>query len=119
MCNGMKIGAGAGVLPFPCVAHPVDIAAARILRPYDRLAAMSRAESRDLDSEELAIRQVRHVDIEHHGSSQGGDRETLDQARRDTGRACEVTRAPRLDAQRYRNCRQSKKAPLDGGRHRA
>src|SRR6266404_7976039 len=38
--DGMKIGAGSGVLALTGVAHPVHIAASRVLRLHDRLAAM-------------------------------------------------------------------------------
>src|ERR1700688_1567831 len=54
----MKIRTGSGILAGPGVAHPVDIAAARIFRLHDRLAAVAAAEPRHLDAPQLAVGQI-------------------------------------------------------------
>src|ERR1700722_389218 len=63
--HGMKIRTGSGVLARSGVAHPVDIAAARILGLHDGLAAMAAAEAGDPDAAQLTVRQIRYVDIEN------------------------------------------------------
>src|ERR1700730_11485844 len=54
--HGMKIRAGSGVLAGTGIAHPIDIAASRIFRLHDRLAAMTAAEPRHSDAPQLAVR---------------------------------------------------------------
>src|SRR5260370_7680088 len=57
--HGMKIRAGSGVLARTGISHPVDIAASRILRLHDRLAAMTAAAPRPSYTPKLAITQLR------------------------------------------------------------
>src|SRR6202051_163347 len=65
---GLKIRAGPRVLTGTGVAPPVDIAASRVFRLHDRLAAMAAAEPRHLDAPQLAVGQIRHIHVEDHRS---------------------------------------------------
>src|SRR3984957_13545458 len=107
--HGMKIRAWSGVLAGAGVAHPVDIAAPRIFRLHDRLAAVAAAKPRHLDAPQLTIGEIRHIDVEDDGSRirtrQPVSRHLLHQLRRHLRGSGEVARASRLDAEPHRNGR--------------
>src|SRR5580692_5524198 len=69
--HGMEVRARSRVLAIAGIADPVHIAPPRIFCPHDGLAAMAAAEAGHLEAAELAVRQVRHVDIEDDGPDLG------------------------------------------------
>jgi len=60
----VTVAAGSRILTGPGITHPVDIPAARVLCLHDRLAAMTAAQAGHLDSTQLTVGQIRHVDVE-------------------------------------------------------
>src|ERR1700722_10172824 len=121
--HGMKVRARSRILAGTGVTHPIDIAAARIFRLHDRLAAMAAAQASHLDSPQPAVRKIRHIDIENDGTDvrplQRFFGHSTYELRGHLRRSGKIARTPRLDAQRHRDGGETEKPALDRGRHRS
>src|SRR5580700_7891503 len=102
--HGMEIRAGSCVLTGPGIAHPVYVAASGILGLDDRLAAMPAAEAGHLDAAQLALGQIRNIDVENDGAHLRPLQPLLSHSTHELSRdlrgGCKIARAARLDTQR-------------------